>query len=179
LKTESESELLHDLTPSPLRLTTSNFIFQLNTCGYSPYVTSSLMRRWVCRLQFLRAPASAAILGSQSRETEDHIILSQMRLPQTGGPGPRIYIPQEQGGPVIPRGTGFPFLRLLRLAGLRWRYSNPPPSGCQVQSTPLSARTTHRKHIPSIVACCRPHRKHVSDCELIGPLPALGVVRTT
>jgi hypothetical protein len=24
------------------------------------------------------------------------------RLPQPGGPGPRIYIPQEQGGPVIP-----------------------------------------------------------------------------
>jgi hypothetical protein len=24
---------------------------------------------------------------------------------------------------------GFPFRRLLRLAGLRWRYSNPPPNG--------------------------------------------------
>jgi hypothetical protein len=29
-----------------------------------------------------------------------------MGLPQPGGPGPRIYIPQEQGGPVIPPGTG-------------------------------------------------------------------------
>jgi hypothetical protein len=28
------------------------------------------------------------------------------------GPGPHIYIPQEQGGPVIPPGTGFPFSRL-------------------------------------------------------------------
>jgi hypothetical protein len=37
--------------------------------------------------------------------------------------------PPEQGGPVIPQGTGFPFRRLLRLAGLRWRYSNPPPRG--------------------------------------------------
>jgi hypothetical protein len=26
-------------------------------------------------------------------------------------------------------GTGFPFRRFLRLAGLRWRYSNPPPHG--------------------------------------------------
>jgi hypothetical protein len=26
------------LATSPLRLTTNNFIFQLNTCGYSPYV---------------------------------------------------------------------------------------------------------------------------------------------
>jgi hypothetical protein len=32
------------LATSPLRLTTSNFIFQLNTWGYSPYVTSSLMK---------------------------------------------------------------------------------------------------------------------------------------
>jgi hypothetical protein len=40
-----------------------------------------------------------------------------LRLPQPGGPGSRIYIPQEQGGPVIPPGTGFPFCRLLRLAG--------------------------------------------------------------
>jgi hypothetical protein len=41
-----------------------------------------------------------------------------MRLPQPGGPGPRIYIPQEQGGPDISLGTGFPFRRLLRLTVL-------------------------------------------------------------
>jgi hypothetical protein len=29
-----------------------------------------------------------------------------LRLPQPGEPGSRIYIPQEQGGPVIPPGTG-------------------------------------------------------------------------
>jgi hypothetical protein len=45
--------------------------------------------------------------------------------PQPGGSTPYIYIPQEQGGPVIPPGTGFPFRRLLRLARLRWRYSIP------------------------------------------------------
>jgi hypothetical protein len=33
--------------------------------------------------------------------------------PQPGGPGSRIYVPQEQGGPVIPPGTGFHFRRLL------------------------------------------------------------------
>jgi hypothetical protein len=38
--------------------------------------------------------------------------------------GPRIYIPQEKGGPVITPGAGIPFRRLLRLVGLRWRYSN-------------------------------------------------------
>jgi hypothetical protein len=49
--------------------------------------------------------------------------VSDSRLPQSGGPGPRIYIPQEQGGPVIPPGIGFPFRRLLRLTELRWKYS--------------------------------------------------------
>jgi hypothetical protein len=31
-----------------------------------------------------------------------------LTLYQPGGPGPRTYIPQEQGGPVIPPGTGWP-----------------------------------------------------------------------
>jgi hypothetical protein len=46
--------------------------------------------------------------------------------PQPEGPGSRIYIPQKQRGPVILPGTGFLLRRLLRLAGLWWRYSNPP-----------------------------------------------------
>jgi hypothetical protein len=46
-----ESELLYDwrftanqfiLAPSPLRATISIFFFQLNACGYSPYVTPYL-----------------------------------------------------------------------------------------------------------------------------------------
>jgi hypothetical protein len=83
-----ESDLLHDwrLTASqsvsatsPLRLTTSNFIFQLNTCGYSTYVTSSLTKGWVCRLQLLLVLASAVILRSESRGTHDHILLPQIR----------------------------------------------------------------------------------------------------
>jgi hypothetical protein len=36
---------------------------------------------------------------------------------------------RQQSGPVIPPGTEVPFRRLLRLAGLPWRYSNPPPHG--------------------------------------------------
>jgi hypothetical protein len=57
-----------------------------------------------------------------------YFTVSDSRLPQPGGPGPRIYIPQQQGGPVIPPGTGFPFRRLLWLAGSQWRYSTPPKS---------------------------------------------------
>jgi hypothetical protein len=59
-----------------------------------------------------------------SRRIHNHTLLSHLRLLQHGGPGP-----QEYGGPVIPPGTGFPFCLLLRLAGLRWRYFNPPPHG--------------------------------------------------
>jgi hypothetical protein len=136
-QSQSQSQLLYEwqftadqfvLASSPLRLMTSDLIFQLNTCGYSPYVTSSLTRGSVCHLKLLLVLASAVILRSEFRGTHDHILLSQIRdAPQPWGPGPRIYIPQEQGGPVIFPGTEFPFHRLLRLAGLRWRYSTPPP----------------------------------------------------
>jgi hypothetical protein len=77
--------------------------------------------------------ASAVPLGSES-----HILLFQfLRLPQPGGPGPRIYIPQEQGGPDIPLpppGTGFPLCRIFRLVGLQWRYSILPPHGVLMQT---------------------------------------------
>jgi hypothetical protein len=72
--------------------------FQVCWCG-----ALSLTRRWICRLQLLLALANAIILGSESRVTDDHISLSQIR--------------------------DVPFRRLLRLAGLRWRYSIPPPRG--------------------------------------------------
>jgi hypothetical protein len=50
------------LDDKSLRLTTTNFIFQLNACGYCPYVKSSLTRGRVCSLQFLLVIASAVIL---------------------------------------------------------------------------------------------------------------------
>jgi hypothetical protein len=40
------------------------FIFQLNTCNYSPRITSSLTKEWAYRLQLLLALASAVILRS-------------------------------------------------------------------------------------------------------------------
>jgi hypothetical protein len=57
----------------------------------------------VCRWQLLLVLASAVIFGSESRRTSGYILLSQIR--------------------------DFPFHRFLRLAGLRWRYSTPPPHG--------------------------------------------------
>jgi hypothetical protein len=54
-------------------------------------------------------------------------VVSLASNPQPGGSGPCIYVPQRQGDKVVPPGSGFPFRCLLRLAGLRWRYSSPPP----------------------------------------------------
>jgi hypothetical protein len=66
----------------------------------------------VCRLQLLLALARAVIVGSESRGTCEHILLSQIR--------------------------DFPFRRLLPLAWLRWRHSTPPPHGkdlCKLKVT--------------------------------------------
>jgi hypothetical protein len=71
-----------------------------------------------------------------------------LSLPQPEGPGPRIYIPQKQNGPVILPGTGIPFRHLLQLTRLWWWYSNPPPHGEQQQlSSPaynISAQTMQK-----------------------------------
>jgi hypothetical protein len=40
------------------------------------------------------------------RESWPYFTVSDSRPRQPGGPGSRIYIPKEQGGPVIPPGTG-------------------------------------------------------------------------
>jgi hypothetical protein len=53
---------------------------------------------------------------SQIREPRDslsYFTVSNSRLPKPEGPGPRIYIPQEQGDPVLPPGTWLHFRRLL------------------------------------------------------------------
>jgi hypothetical protein len=71
----------------------------------------SLRRGWVCSLQCNHS----MVRVTQNR---NHTLLSHLRLPQLGGPGSHIYIPQEQGGPVKPPGTGLPLRHLLQLTGL-------------------------------------------------------------
>jgi hypothetical protein len=67
----------------------------------------SLTRGRVCNLlvQLLLDLARAVTLRSKSLRIDDHILLSHLRLPQPGGSGSRIYIPQEHGVPVIPLRT--------------------------------------------------------------------------
>jgi hypothetical protein len=90
----------------------ARFFFSVWRLRVSWCVAPFLTRGCVCNLlvQLLLGLARAVTLGSKPRRTHDHILLSHLRLPQPGGPGPRIYIPQEQGGPVIPLSTGFPFV---------------------------------------------------------------------
>jgi hypothetical protein len=62
-----------------MRLRTGNFIFQMNTCSYCPYVTCTATRGWVCRLQLLLVLASVVILRFEPRGTHENILLSQIR----------------------------------------------------------------------------------------------------
>jgi hypothetical protein len=99
---------------------------QLRICWCGAF---SLTRELVCRLQMLLVLAGAVILGSESRGTRDLILLSPIETPPTWWVRSPYLYPPEKGGPAIPPGTGFPFRRLLRLAGLRWMYMNPPSRG--------------------------------------------------
>jgi hypothetical protein len=78
-----------------------------------------------CRKVAVRKLRSAVCIAitewSKSRRTRNHTLVSHLRLPQPGGPDSRIYIPQKQGGPVLPQDSRFRLRCLLQLAGLRWR----------------------------------------------------------
>jgi hypothetical protein len=138
LKFHLESELLYDwrftanqfvLATSPLRPTTSIF---LSTRHLRSLSLRNIISDEKMGLSFTIAPGPRQRSHYQVRVPRDswpYFTVSDSRLLQPGGPGPRIYIPQEEGGPVIPPGTGFPFRRVLRLTGQRWRYSTPPPHG--------------------------------------------------
>jgi hypothetical protein len=65
----------------------------------------------------------------ESCRTHGHVLLSHLSLSQSGGSGSRISIPRKQGGTIVPPGTRLLLRPILRLAGLRWSYSNSPPHG--------------------------------------------------
>jgi hypothetical protein len=99
------------MATNPLRTTTSNFIFQLNTCGCSPYVTSSLTRGWVCRLHLLLTIARAVILRPESRETHNHIFLSPIRdYPKLEGQVPVFISPRNRVAQLYPQAVDSLFI---------------------------------------------------------------------
>jgi hypothetical protein len=108
--------------------------------------TSSLTRGRVCRLQLLLAFTSAVILVSEFHGTHDNIILFPVQNNRKWRIRCPYLYPTGTEGPIIHPGTGFHFRRLILLAGLQWRYSNPPPQGLIPQQfyyciTKLLART--------------------------------------
>jgi hypothetical protein len=116
---QPEPELLSDwrfianqfvLATSSLTLTTSSF-FQQNTCDHSPYVTSSLTRGWVCRLQLLQSLASALLFMSESRGTHDHILLFQTRdSPKLEGQVPVFLSPKNGVAQLYSQALGSLFI---------------------------------------------------------------------
>jgi hypothetical protein len=91
--------------------------FLLDSCGIIIFVAPSLNIGRVCKCTIASGTCQSSHSWAQVPQNSRPYFTVSSETPPTGGPGSRIYIPQEQGGPVIPPGTGFPFCRLLRLAG--------------------------------------------------------------
>jgi hypothetical protein len=76
-------------------------VTQLRVCWCG---APSLTRERVCRLQLLLVLASAVILGSESRGTRDHILLSQIRdFPNLEGQVPVFISPRNRVAQLYPQ----------------------------------------------------------------------------
>jgi hypothetical protein len=86
-----QSVLVSGARLGPTTNFSSSLKFPLGSLRGCYFVAPSLTRWRVCNLlvQLLLSLARAVTLGSKSRRTHGHILLSYFRLPQPGGPGPR------------------------------------------------------------------------------------------
>jgi hypothetical protein len=82
------------------------FLFCLTTAGFL-----KLRSVWICNLHLLLGLAGAVLSASSPAD-----------LTNVSFETPRIYIPKEKGGTVIPQGTEVPFRRLLGLAKSKLLY---------------------------------------------------------
>jgi hypothetical protein len=90
------------------------------------------------------------------RDSQPHFVVSDSRLPQPGGSGPRIYISQEQREPVMPSDTGLLFSSSPTARRATRDILNPPQislncrANClQDNSSALTTQKTQR------LCCCR------------------------
>jgi hypothetical protein len=90
--------------------------------------------------------ASAFILRSESRRTHDHISLFQISISPTWRPGHRIYIPQEQGGPVITQALGVVSFGLYDSQSCDGDDMNLPPNSGE----PICYVRTHKFEVDRI-----------------------------
>jgi hypothetical protein len=105
-ESESESELLYHwrftadqfvLATSPLRPTTGMFIFQLNTCGYSPYVTSFWREDGPVVCICCWSSPAQSFSDPRPRDSWPYFTASILSLPQPGVPVPCICSPGWPG----------------------------------------------------------------------------------
>jgi hypothetical protein len=106
------------------------------------------------------AVCSATTQWSESSRTSNHTLPSYLRLLKPGGPGSRIVA-------VITPGTGVP----LRLARLRWWYSNPP---LQVKSSQVKTSYSTTDGQPANLSWCQ---APISDSQPIFLLLSLIIFR--
>jgi hypothetical protein len=135
---EIESELLYVwrvtarqfvLETNPLRLTTSDFFFQLNTSGYSLYVT------WVCRCNCCWSSPAQSFTGPSPVGLKTTLYCLRFETDPTRSP--YLYLPGTGWPGYSPR-HWFHFRLLLRLSGLQWRYSTPSPTGYECNNLCVS-----------------------------------------
>jgi hypothetical protein len=145
VKSKSKSKLCYErrsvgqsvFVPSTHLGLTTRFLLLSDSCGFVDVGRSLWQENGSAVYNCCWSSPAQSFLGQSPAELVTVFYGLRFKTSQPAGPGPRIYIPQEQGGPVIPPGTGFPFHRLLRLAGLRWRHSNQSPCGILTPSVIL------------------------------------------
>jgi hypothetical protein len=93
------------------------------------FVEPSLTRWRVCNLLyncFWFLPEQSLLSRSPAKLTTIFYYLI-WDSPNLEGQVPVFISPRNRVAQLYHPGTGLPFCRLLRLAGQRWKYSNPPP----------------------------------------------------
>jgi hypothetical protein len=147
-QSQGHSQSYFVLATSPLRLTTRTFIFQLNTCGYSPYVTSCLTRGcgvvynccWASPAQSFWSPSPAGLMTT-------------------------FYCLRFETPPYLyPPGTGYPSYTTRYWVP----FSSPPATRRAAVEVfdPASTREAHMSSllqtVPVITSLHGPYRKHRS-----------------
>jgi hypothetical protein len=143
----------------------SSFRAQSGTCNQISIPVQRLLSESYCLvsvgLPFWREDGSAvySVISQRSewRRTRNHTSLSHPILAQHGGPGSRIYIPQEQGGPIIPPALRFSYFKVKIKVTLRLAVSQSVSQYVLV-SSPLLDLWADTTFFPSVAVskflCC-------------------------
>jgi hypothetical protein len=113
--------------PSTINGPKIRFLLLSDSCGFFDVGAPSLTIGRSVFYDCCWAPRTQSLQGPNSWEFLIKFTLSDLRLFQFGGPGPRICMFQGHVDPVtnISLGNRIPFLRLPHLVTQRWSYSNP------------------------------------------------------